>query len=107
RRHFVERHARVEADSALRGPAREIVLNAVAGEHFELARIAHKRNRENDLTRRMRQDRTNPGLKVEQLGGFVEIGDRVAKNGNFADGSGHKERWPPTCRLVPLGQTAK
>src|SRR5579875_3336709 len=73
RRHFVERDAGMETDPALRGTAHEVVLDAVPGVDFELARIALKRDRDDDLTRRMRQDGARPRIKIEDLRRLVEV----------------------------------
>ena len=56
RRHFVKRHAGMVADAALGRTAREVVLHAIAGVDFELAVVALKRDREDDLARRVRED---------------------------------------------------
>ena len=41
RGHFIEGHIGVVADAALRGPERDVVLHAVAGEDFDLA-VVHQ-----------------------------------------------------------------
>ena len=72
------------------GSAREVVLNAIAGVDFEFAAVALERNREDDLTRGMREDSPHSRVEFEQIGRFVEIGDAVSKNRDFAHRSGHR-----------------
>ena len=94
RRDFIQGHARMVADAAFCRAAREIVLYAIAGVDFELAGIALEWNREDDLPRRMGEDAAHSAVEFEQIGGFVEVCDRVAEDRNvahrgLAQSSGH------------------
>jgi hypothetical protein len=80
RRDLIERDARVEADPALGRPAREVVLHAVPGEHLERAVVALERDREDELSRGMGENRPHPGVEIEQRRGLIEVRHRVAED---------------------------
>jgi hypothetical protein len=73
RRDFVERHAGVVADAALRRSERDVVLDAVAGEHFDLAVVHLHRARHDDLALRMREDLPDARIEAEDARGAVEL----------------------------------
>src|ERR1700685_424990 len=78
------------ADTTLGRPAREIVLHAIAGVDFEFATISLEWNREDNLTRWMREDSPHTRIEFKKIGRLVEIGDPVSKNRDIAYRSGHK-----------------
>src|SRR5580704_11975201 len=86
------------ADAAFGGPAREIVLDPVAGIDLELPVVALERDREDDLSGRARQKAPDTGVEIEQGGRLVEISDRVSKDGNFPNGSEHRQLTPKRWR---------
>ena len=71
------------ADAALGGTAREIVLHAISGEHLEIAVVALKRDGDDHLARRMREDPSYGLRQVKAIGGFIEIRDRLAEHAGF------------------------
>src|SRR5262249_48108451 len=70
---FVERHAGVVADAALRGTERDVVLDAVAGEHFDLAVVHLHGAGHGDLAFGMRQDFPDARVEAEDARGPVEL----------------------------------
>ena len=80
RRHFVERHARVISDAALRRAERDVVLDAVPGEDFDLAVVHLDGARHGDLTLGVREDLPDAGLEIEDAGGAVELLEHRAEN---------------------------
>ena len=70
---LVERHARVEPDAALGGPARDRVLHAVAREDLDLLVVQLDRDRDDQLPLRRAQQLARAGVELEELGGAVEL----------------------------------
>ena len=86
---LVERHAGMVPDAALCRSARKTELNAIARIDFELAGVALKWNRKDDLSRRIGQDPAHSAIEFEQVGCIVEIGDGVSENRDLTNGSAH------------------
>ncbi len=75
----------METDTALCRASRKIVLHAIAGVDLELAGVALKWNRKDDLARWMRENPPHSSVELKQVGGLVKIRDRVTENGNLAN----------------------
>ena len=73
RGHFVERDAGVIADAAFGRAERDVVLDAEAGEHFDLAVVHLHRTGDDDLPLRVGEDLPDAGVEIEQSGGDVEF----------------------------------
>ena len=73
RRDFVERHVRVIADAALGRSERDVVLNAIAGEDFDLAVVHLHRTRDDNLPLGVGEDAPDAWLEIEDAGRAVEL----------------------------------
>src|SRR6185436_5470550 len=73
RGHLVERDAGVIADAALGRSERDVVLDAVAGEDFDLAVVHLDRARDDDLPLRRGEDFPDAGFEVEDPRRSVEL----------------------------------
>ena len=70
---LVERDVLVVADAALGRAAAEVVLDAVAGEDLDGAVVHVDREVDGELAARLAEDRAQPRIEVEALGGEVEL----------------------------------
>ena len=70
---LVERDAGMVADAAFRGPERDVVLHAIAGEDLDGAAVHLHRTRHDDLALGVREDFPDAALEVQQAGRFVEL----------------------------------
>ena len=93
RRHFVERDAGVIADAALRRPERDVVLNAVAGEDFDLAVVHLDRTGDRDLSLRVGEDFPDAGLEVEDARRSVELLEHRVENRSVRNRHGAPSRY--------------
>ena len=73
RGHFIERHAGVIPDAALRRAERDVVLHAVPGEDFDLPVVHLDGTGDGDLTLGMGEDFPDAGLEIENAGRPVEL----------------------------------
>src|SRR5919197_846744 len=80
RRDFVEIHAGVIADAALRRTERDVVLHAVAGEDFDLAVVHLHRTRNDDLTFGTGEDLPDARFEGEESRGAVELLEHRAED---------------------------
>jgi len=89
RRHLVQRHAGVVADATLGGTERDVVLDAEAGEHLDLAAVHEHRARHGDLPLRVAEDVPDAALEAEHGRRAVEVLEGSAENPTFDAGNGH------------------
>ena len=86
------RHVLVVADAALGWAAAEVVLDAVAREDLDAAVVHVDREVNGELATGLAQDAAHPFVKVELLGGKVELalghGPRVDRGGDVLGGHG-------------------
>ena len=72
RAHFVQRHVGSEANAALGRTARNRVLDAIAGEHFQTTVIELNRNGDGEFSRRSTKYLLQTFVEIHQLGRFVK-----------------------------------
>src|SRR5207344_1722089 len=77
---FVERHSRVESDAALGRTERDVVLDPVAGEDFDLAVVHLDRTGDRDLTFRVGEDLPDARLEIEDACGSIELLEHRVEN---------------------------
>ena len=73
RGHLVERHAGLIANAALSRPERNVVLDGVPGEHFDLVVVHLDGARDDDLALGVRQDLPNGGFEIQDAGCSVKL----------------------------------
>ena len=84
RRDFIQADIGVIADAAFGRAEADVVLDAVAGEDFDLAAVHLNRARHDDLPLGRRQDLPDARLEVHQTGGAVELLQHRTKNASRA-----------------------
>src|SRR5687767_7743063 len=99
RGHFVERDTGVIPDAPLGWTERDVVLDAVAGEDFDLAVVHLDRTRHRDLAFRMGEDFPDARIEPEQAGGDVEFLEHRVE---YGAGSFHVS--PVKLLVKPTGQ---
>ena len=72
RAHFVERHIGRVADAAFAGTARNRVLHAIAGEHFDAPVIQLNGNVDGDFAPGVFEDLAHPVVQIQLLCRIVE-----------------------------------